>query len=378
MISKRVQSITPSATLAMSAQAKEMIDSGIDVLNFSAGEPDFPVSQHILEAAKKSLDAGESSYSPAGGLPELRSAIAAGHGVDTDQVVVTNGGKEALYLLFQTLLDEGDEVILPSPFWVSYDEQITLALGVPVVVPTNESFHIDVATVEAAITERTRAIVLNSPANPTGAIQPQAVVDALTELAREHNVILVLDEVYQTFVYDGIEVGHPLVGSNVLVIDSVSKSHGMTGWRVGWAVGPQELITGMITLKSHLSSNTSNAMQRGALAAITGPQEDVARMQEAFTKRRQMVVEGISKIDGLSLPAPEGAFYAFIDCSTAMERMQIATATELCSRLLEEAHVALVPGEAFGEKYTTYVRFSFASSEEEIKKGLKRLNTFFI
>lgn len=377
MISKRVQSITPSATLAVSAQAKEMIDRGIDVLNFSAGEPDFPVSQHILEAAKESLDAGESSYSPAAGLPELRSAIAAGHGVDTDQVVVTNGGKEALYLLFQTLLDEGDEVILPSPFWVSYDEQITLALGVPVVVPTNESFHIDVAAVEAVITERTRAIVLNSPSNPTGAVQPQDVVDALTELARKHNILLLLDEVYQTFVYDGIEVGHPLVGSNVLVIDSVSKSHGMTGWRVGWAVGPQELITGMITLKSHLSSNTANAMQRGALAAITGPQEDVARMQEAFTKRRQMVVDGIGKIDGLSLAAPEGAFYAFIDCRTAMERMEIATATELCSRLLDKAYIALVPGEAFGEKYTTYVRFSFASSEDEIKKGLDRLTTFF-
>lgn len=374
MISQRIQSIQASPTLAIAQQAKEMIAQGIDVLDFSVGEPDYAVPDYARAAAVASIEADESNYSAAAGLFELRERIARAHSTDTDQVVITNGGKEALYLLMQALLDDGDEVIIPAPYWVSYPQQVQLAGGTPVFLDTNVQFHITVDSIRDAITDRTKALVFNSPSNPTGAVQPQEVIDACHQLAQEHNILLILDEVYQTLVFDDATPQHPLVSKHVVVIDSVSKSHAMTGWRVGWAVGPQQLIDGMVKLKSHLSSNTANPMQRAALAAFENyNQEEVQKHRAVFQKRRVMVVEAIARIDGLELAKPEGAFYAFINCAALMKKKGITTSVELCSRLLEEQQIAFVPGSAFGASYDTFVRMSFAVDEATLKEGLKRL-----
>lgn len=375
-LSKRVAKITPSATLRIAETAKELRRNGIDILDFSVGEPDFPVQTEIQDAAIASIKNNESTYSPTAGLFDLRDTIARQHGVDTDQVIVTNGGKEAFYLLFQTLLNPDDEVIMPSPYWVSYAEEISLAGGKTIEVHTDSKFHIDLKKIDAAITEKTKIIVLNSPANPTGAVQPQSIIDGLVARAKEKNILLVLDEVYQSFLYDDLSVAHPLASSNVLIIDSVSKSHCMTGWRVGWAVGEKKVIDGMITLKSHLSSNTPNAMQRGALAALTGEKTSVQKMKAVFQKRRDMLCDGINEIDGFSVQKPEGAFYAFIDCTKIMEEKNIETAEELSLQLLHTAHIAVVPGSAFGSQYNNFIRLSFAAEESALTECIARLQAF--
>lgn len=385
MLSKHIQIIQPSATLAISAKAKALIAEGKDVLNFSAGEPDFAPAGHILEAAQQAVAVNDSYYSPTAGLSELRAAIAETtsekhqQAFSADDVVVTNGGKEALFLLFQAILNEGDEVIVPTPFWVSYADQIRYAGGKPVFVNSDEAFHVWPEDIDEALSKKTKAIIVNSPSNPTGALMPEKTLAYIAKVAKEKDLVIVSDDVYEEFAYEQarphilqFEDMKPLT----VLINSVSKTYCMTGWRVGFAIGHHAIIEGMVKLKSHLSSNVNNIAQRAALAALAGPQDAVAQMRAEFQERRDLLWEGVNAIEGLSLAKPEGAFYGFINFASVMKARKIKNSFKLCEQLLVEQLVALVPGEAFGEHYSTYARFSFASSKSDIKKALVRLEQF--
>lgn len=386
MVSEKISRIALSATLAIDAKAKAVKAAGIDVMSFSAGEPDWLPPEHIKEAAIADVRDNDFHYSPISGMPALKNAIMekldrenAVH-VTADNIIITNGGKEALFLIFQALLNPGDEVIVPTPYWVSYAEQIRYAGGVPALLPSDAQFHFRAENVEAAITSRTRVITLNSPSNPTGALIPEEEMKKLAALARKHNLMVISDEVYEHFCYDGRSqrsiASIDDMTNRTLIVNSGSKTYAMTGWRVGFAAGPTEVINAMTNLKSHLSSNTANVAQAAYCAALTGPQDFVHRMREEFDKRRLVVWKGINTINGCRLEKPEGAFYAFIDFDGVMEHKGIANSFDFCERLLTEQHVAIVPGEAFGEAYLTYARFSFASSMSDIHEGLRRLETF--
>ncbi len=386
MVSERVSKIQPSATLSISAKAKSMQANGVDVLNFSAGEPDFEVRQHIREAARTAIDENFSYYTPSGGIDELKEAVisklARENNIESTpkNVIITNGGKEALFMLFQTLLNEGDEVVVPTPYWVSYYEQISYAGGRAVFLSTDEAFHFTLADLAATITDKTKAILLNSPSNPAGAVVPQELIKQIAELVQDRDLWVITDEVYEHFLYDGHEqlsiASLPGMAERTVVINAISKTYCMTGWRVGYAVGPEGLISGMTKLKSHLSSNTSSIAQKAAVAALAGPQDFVAQMRQAFNTRRLALWEGFNAIDGCSLKKPEGAFYGFLNFAGVMERRGLKNSFELCEALLEQQQVALVPGEAFGTDYTTYARFSFATATEYIQRGLERLVKF--
>jgi aspartate aminotransferase len=389
-ISARVGGISESATLAVDSKAKALKAAGRPVIGFGAGEPDFPTPQPIVEAAAAACaDPRNHRYSPAAGLPELREAIAAKtardsrYEVEPSQVLVTNGGKHAVYESFAALVDPGDEVILPAPYWTTYPEAITLAGGVPVVVPTGEStgYLASIEQLEAARTPRTKVLVFNSPSNPTGAVYPPERIEAIGRWAAEHGIWVITDEIYEHLIYgDAQHVSMPTVVPEIadtcVVLNGVAKTYAMTGWRVGWMIGPADIIKAATNLQSHLSSNVANVSQRAALEAVSGPLDAVAEMRSAFDRRRRTIVELLSAIPGVNCPEPEGAFYAYPSVQGLLGKeirgVRPSTSVELAELVLEQAEVAVVPGEAFGTP--GYFRLSYALGDEDLAEGIRRMD----
>ena len=388
-ISRRVGAISESATLAVDAKAKALQAAGEDVIGFGAGEPDFPTPAHIVDAAAAACaDPRNHKYTPAAGLPELRSAIAAktardsGYEVEPSQVVVTVGGKHAVYNAFQTLVDPGDEVILPAPYWTTYPEAIALADGVPVEVfaPESAGFRVTVEQLEAARTPRTKIVLFVSPSNPTGAVYPRDEVEAIGRWAVEHGIWVLTDEIYEHLTYDGHEFSSmpvvvPELAEQCVVLNGVAKTYAMTGWRVGWMVGPPDFTAAAINLQSHQTSNVANVSQRAALAAVSGSLDAVAEMRAAFDRRGRLMHELLSAIPGVTCLEPQGAFYCFPSFEGVLGRSigghTPTTTLELCEIVLEEARVAIVPGEAFGAP--GYARLSFALADEALVEGVERI-----
>ncbi len=392
-ISTRIGSISESATLKVDARAKKLKSEGRPVVSFAAGEPDFPTPEHIVEAAVVAArDPKNHKYTPAAGLPELREAIAAktlrdsALEVDPSQVIVTNGGKQAVYESFATLLDPGDEVLLPSPYWTTYPEVIKLAGGVPVEVfaGSDQGYLVTVEQLEAARTTRTKVLLFVSPSNPTGAVYSPEQTAAIGAWAEEHGLWVISDEIYQNLTYDGqraasIVEAVPALADRTILVNGVAKTYAMTGWRVGWMIGPKDAIAGAGNLQSHLSSNVSNVSQRAAIAALTGPQDAVATMREAFDRRRRLIQSGLDAIEGILCPLPTGAFYVYADVTGLLGRewagSTITTSLQLADMILEKAEVAAVPGEAFGP--SGYLRFSYALGDADIAEGVDRLQKLF-
>ena len=388
-VSARVGAISESATLAVDAKAKALKAAGRPVIGFGAGEPDFPTPPEVVEAAVVAArEPAMHRYTPAAGLPALREAIAAktardsGLVVTASQVLVTNGGKQAVYQAFATLLDPGDEVILPAPYWTTYPEAVRLAGGVPVEVfaGPEQGYLATVEQLEAARTPRTKALLFCSPSNPTGAVYPREQVQAIGRWAVEHGVWVVADEIYEHLTYDGVTaesmpVVVPELADTCVVVNGVAKTFAMTGWRVGWMVGPTDVITAATNLQSHLSSNVANVSQRAALAAVSGPLDAAHAMREAFDRRRRTMVAMLSEIDGVRCPVPQGAFYAYPDVRGVLGRevggATPTTSAELAAIILEQAEVAVVPGEAFGP--SGYLRLSYALGDDDLVEGVGRI-----
>ena len=393
-LSDRINNVAPSATLAVDSKAKAMKAAGVDVIGFGAGEPNFPTPDYVVEAAAEACrDPRNHRYTPTPGLPELREAIArkmlrdSGYEVTPEQVVVTNGGKQAVYEAFQILLNDGDEVIIPTPYWTSYPEAVKLAGGVPVEVfaGADRSFEPDIDAIEAARTERTRAIIVTSPSNPTGAVWSRETIEAIGRWAVEHHVWVVSDEIYEHLNYDGARTAYigqvvPEVRDQLLVLNGVAKTYAMTGWRVGWLVAPEPVAKAAAKLQGHMTSNVANVPQRAAIAAVGGDLDAVYAMREAFDVRRKAIVAALNAIDGVHCPTPTGAFYAFADVSGLLNRPlgvngSVATSSaELAAMLLDEAHVAAVPGEAFGAP--GYLRFSYALADNQLAEGMRRFQAW--
>lgn len=393
-LSDRINNVAPSATLAVDSKAKAMKAAGVDVIGFGAGEPNFPTPDYVVEAAAEACrDPRNHRYTPTPGLPELREAIArkmlrdSGYEVTPEQVVVTNGGKQAVYEAFQILLNDGDEVIIPTPYWTSYPEAVKLAGGVPVEVfaGADRSFELDIDAIEAARTERTRAIIVTSPSNPTGAVWSRETIEAIGRWAMEHHVWVVSDEIYEHLNYDGARTAYigqvvPEVRDQLLVLNGVAKTYAMTGWRVGWLVAPEPVAKAAAKLQGHMTSNVANVSQRAAIAAVGGDLDAVYAMREAFDVRRKAIVAALNAIDGVHCPTPTGAFYAFADVSGLLNRPlgvngSVATSSaELAAMLLDEAHVAAVPGEAFGAP--GYLRFSYALADDQLAEGMRRFQAW--
>ncbi|MEN8239445.1 MAG: pyridoxal phosphate-dependent aminotransferase [Actinomycetota bacterium] len=388
-ISQRAIDVRPSATLAITAKAKALRAAGKPVIGFGAGEPDFATPQPIIDAAiAAASDPASHQYTPAAGLPELRDAIAAktlrdsGYEVDPSQIVVTNGGKHAVYQTCQVLLDPGDEVLLPAPYWVTYPSAIALAGGTMVAIPTDEStnFTVSIEDLEAAYTERTKMLVFVSPSNPTGAVYAADQVRAIGEWAAEKGIWVMTDEIYEHLVYGdarftSMPVVVPEIADRCVVVNGVAKTYAMTGWRVGWMIGPPSVTGGATRIQSHLSSNVNNIAQRAALAAVSGTLDSVVTMREAFDRRRKTMHRLLVSIDGVTCVEPEGAFYAFPNLQGLLHRdiggAVASTTMELADLLLEQANVAIVPGEAFGAP--GYARLSFALSDDDLIEGLTRV-----
>ncbi|MSZ19508.1 MAG: aminotransferase class I/II-fold pyridoxal phosphate-dependent enzyme [Actinobacteria bacterium] len=392
-ISKRISAIAESATLKVDAKAKALQSEGKPVISYAAGEPDFPTPAHIVEAAVLAArDPKNHRYTPAVGLPELREAIVqktkadSGTEISASQVVVTNGGKQAVYQAFAVLLDPGDEVILPSPYWTTYPEAIALAGGkaVEVFAGSDQGYIVTVEQLEAAKTDKTKALLFCSPSNPTGAVYSKEQVKAIGEWALKNDVWIVTDEIYQNLVYDGrkaysITEVVPEMLDRTIMVNGVAKSYAMTGWRLGWMAGPLDAMKAAANLQSHLSSNVNNIAQRAALAALTGPQDEVKAMLAAFDRRRHLAVSELGKISNWLAPMPEGAFYVYSDVTGLLGKQwggtTINTSLELCDYILDAAEVALVPGEAFGP--SGYVRMSYALGDDQISEGIHRLQQLF-
>ncbi len=392
-VSARLAGLAPSATLAVDARAKALKAAGEDVIGFGAGEPDFPTPEPIVEAAAAACrDPRNHRYTPAAGLPELREAVAAktardsGLAVEPSQVLVTNGGKHAIYNAFQALLDPGDEVLVPAPYWTTYPESATLAGGVPVAVPTDErtGFHLTVDALEAARTPATKVLVFVSPSNPTGAVLDRHEVEAIGRWAAAHGIWVLADEIYEHLVYGGRRA-HPLpatvpdIGDRWVVVNGVAKTYAMTGWRVGWMIGPSDLISAAANLQSQATSNVANVSQRAAIAALTGDLSAVASMRDAFDRRRRTIHQMLNDIEGVVCPEPEGAFYAFPSVRQLLGRRlageQVDTSADIAELAIEEAKVAVVPGEAFGAP--GYLRLSYALGDDDLAEGVRRLARLF-
>ena len=392
-ISRRIAAIAESATLKVDAKAKALQAEGRPVISFAAGEPDFPTPANIVEAAAVAVrDPRNHKYTPAAGLPDLREAIAAktlrdsGLEVSPSQVIVTNGGKQAVYQSFATVINEGDEVLLPSPYWTTYPEAVKLAGGVPVEVfaGADQDYLVTVEQLEAARTPKTTVLLFVSPSNPTGAVYAPEQVKAIGEWALEHGLWVITDEIYQNLVYDGIRAvsiveAVPALADQTVLVNGVAKSYSMTGWRLGWMVGPANVIKAASNLQSHLSSNVSNVSQRAAIEALTGPQDEVEAMRQAFERRRNLIVAELSKIDGVVCPTPQGAFYVYPDVRGLLGRtwggVTPATSLELADLILEQGEVAVVPGEAFGP--SGYLRLSYALGDGPLLEGVQRLQKLF-
>ncbi len=392
-ISKRIGAIAESATLKVDAKAKALQAEGKAVISYAAGEPDFPTPNHIVEAAViAARDPKNHRYTPAVGLPELREAIAVKTKVDSgteitaSQVVVTNGGKQSVYQAFAVLLDPGDEVLLPSPYWTTYPEAIALAGGktVKVFAGSDQNYLVTVEQLEAARTPNTKAMLLCSPSNPTGSVYSKEQIKAIGEWALANEIWVVSDEIYQNVIYDGkraysVTEVVPAMKDLTIMVNGVAKSYAMTGWRLGWMAGPLDAMKAAANLQSHLSSNVNNIAQRAAIAALTGPQDEIKAMVNAFDRRRHLAVAELGKISNWLAPMPEGAFYVYSDVRGLLGKSWggkvINTSLELCDYILDTAEVALVPGEAFGP--SGYVRMSYALGDAQVTEGIQRLQKLF-
>ncbi|MCX6403220.1 MAG: pyridoxal phosphate-dependent aminotransferase [Actinobacteria bacterium] len=388
-ISKRISAIAESATLAVDAKAKALKAAGRPVVGFGAGEPDFPTPDYIVNAA---IDAAKvpanHRYTPAAGLPELKDAIAAktkrdsGFEVDPSQVLVTNGGKQAVYQAFATIIDQGDEVILPSPYWTTYPEAIALAGGksVEVFADETQNYLVSVEQLEAARTPKTKALLFCSPSNPTGSVYSEAQVTAIGQWAVKHGIWVIADEIYEHLLYDGAKavsmpVAVPELADTCIILNGVAKTYAMTGWRVGWMIGPKDVIKAATNLQSHLSSNVNNIAQRAAIAALSGDLLAVDAMKVAFDRRRKLMVKMLNEIPGVVCPTPEGAFYVYPSVKGLLGKeirgKVCNTTAELAALILEEVEVAVVPGEAFGP--SGYIRLSYALGDEDLVEGVSRM-----
>ncbi|WP_066383278.1 MULTISPECIES: pyridoxal phosphate-dependent aminotransferase [unclassified Anabaena] len=381
-LAARVSQVTPSLTLAIAAKAKAMKAEGIDVCSFSAGEPDFDTPAHIKAAAAKALESGKTKYGPAAGEPKLREAIArklqSDNGLDykAENVIVTNGGKHSLYNLMVALIDPGDEVIIPAPYWLSYPEMVTLVGGKPIIIQTDAStgYKITPEQLRTAITPKTKLFVLNSPSNPTGMVYTPEEIKALAQVIVDADIYVVSDEIYEKILYDGAQ--HISIGSlgkeifeRTLISNGFAKAYSMTGWRLGYLAGPVEMIKAASTIQGHSTSNVCTFAQYGAIAALESPQDCVEEMRQAFAQRRQVMLDRLNAIPGLSCPKPDGAFYLFPDISkTGLKSL------EFCNALIEEHQVAVIPGIAFGADHN--IRLSYATDLATIEKGMDRLEKF--
>ena len=387
-LAQRMTSLQPSATLAMAARAGAMKASGIDVIDLSVGEPDFPTPEHICQAGKAAISAGKTKYTPAAGIPALREAIAndytrrSGLAVTPAQVIVSNGAKHSLHNVFTSVLNLGDEVIVPTPYWVSYAELIKLTGAIPVLVETSieEDFKLQPNALKSAITPRTRMLLLCSPSNPTGVVYSREELVGIADIAIEADLSVVSDEIYDQLVFDGREsisfpTLRPGLESRSIVVAGVSKTYSMTGWRIGWTIGPPGLSKVMGSLQSQETSNPCSISQYAAIEALTGPQDCVTLMRNAFQLRRDLVVERLSQIPDVKIPDIGGAFYAFLDIHASLGRPHgPPDSVTWCEQLLEKEHVATVAGSAFGAE--GHVRMSFAASEEKLTMGLDRIASF--
>ncbi len=391
--SSRIQQVKPSPTLALSAHAAALQAQGIDVVGFGSGEPDFDTPEPIKEAAKRAIDLGKTKYTPAGGIRELKEAVVAKFSKDNgleysvSEVTINCGGKHSFYNLMQVLLDEGDEVIIPAPYWVSYPPIVLLAGGKPVIVdcPEKDGFRMTPQNLSRALTERTRAVVVNSPSNPTGAAYSQSDLAALADALGDREIIVISDDIYESILYDGAVFSNMANVSEEMkrktfVLNGVSKAYSMTGWRIGYMAGNAGVIKNVETLQSQSTSNPTSIAQWAALEALTGDQGVISPMVEAFTRRRKLIVDGLNAVPGVSCPLPDGAFYAFPRVSDVYTlnkwadvaaRYEGGASSRLCSYLIDEARVAVVPGIEFGND--NHIRLSFATSDANIIKGVERI-----
>ncbi len=388
-VSRRIAAIAESATLAVDAKAKALKAAGRPVIGFGAGEPDFPTPDYIVAAAIEAASKpANHRYTPTPGLPELRDAIVAktlrdsGYVITADQVLVTNGGKQAVYQSFASIIDPGDEVLLPAPYWTTYPEAIKLAGGVTVEVFADETanYLVSVDQLEAARTEKTKALLFCSPSNPTGSVYSPEQVKAIGEWAFEKGIWVITDEIYEHLLYDGaaapsLPVVVPEMADRTIILNGVAKTYAMTGWRVGWMIGPKDVIKAATNLQSHLTSNVSNVSQRAAIAALTGDLAAVHKMGEAFNRRRSLITAMLNEIPGVICPTPTGAFYVYPSVKGLLGKeirgKRPQTSAELATLILEEVEVAAVPGEAFGP--SGYLRFSYALSDDDIVEGITRV-----
>lgn len=388
MISERLQIITPSATLKLNARVQELVAEGRDVVKFGVGEPDYPTPDHIKDKAIEAIHANKTTYTPTTGIPELREAVCRkflednGLEYEPSQIIVSVGAKQCIYNALMALVNDGDEVLVPAPFWVSYPEQVKLAGGLPVIVETTEetAFKLTPEILKDAITSRTKAIILNSPSNPTGSVYTREELAALGSILRENEIWGILDEIYESLVYDGVEhvslaTASPEMKDYSIVINGVSKAYAMTGWRVGYAGGPSEVISAMSKVQGHATSNTASMSQWAALAALEGPKDLINEMIEEYNRRRLYMVERLNNIPGFECDPPDGAFYVFPNVNELIGRQlggrKLTGADMLAEILLEEAYVAVVPGSGFGAPEN--LRFSYSTSMESIEEGLDRL-----
>jgi aspartate aminotransferase len=388
MLSDRAKKIKPSPTLAIDSKAKAMKAAGEDVISFGVGEPDFDTPDNIKEAAIKAMKDGFTKYTAVGGIDPLKDAVIDklkndnGLSYKREEIIVSTGAKHSLYNVAQVLYGPGDEVIIPSPYWVSYPDQVLLNDATPVFVETfeSDSFRVRPEALEERITRKTKALILNSPSNPTGMIYDRGTLEKIAELALKHNFFIVSDEIYEKLIYDGAE--HVSVASldnevkaKTVLINGLSKSHAMTGWRIGYAAGQEEIVRAMTNIQSQSTSNPTSITQKAAIEALRGPQDFVGRMREEFDKRRKYLVEELNRIAGMLCLMPAGAFYAFPNTSRLYGKKaggrQVSSSADLALYLLEEAKIALVPGSAFGDD--NYLRLSYATSLDDIKRGVERI-----
>jgi aspartate aminotransferase len=397
-VSRRVGAIAESATLKVDAKAKALKAEGRPVIGFGAGEPDFPTPEYVVDAAVAACrDPKNHRYTPAGGLPELKKAIAektlrdSGYAVEPGQVVVTNGGKQAIYQAFAAMLDPGDEVIVPAPYWTTYPEAIALAGGtaVPVLADETQGYKVTPEQLETARTDKTKVLLFVSPSNPTGAVYTAAEIAAIGQWVEDHDLWVLTDEIYEHLVYDAPNGEHsdtgsmpvicPFLADNCVVVNGVAKTYAMTGWRVGWMIGPADLVKAATNLQSHATSNVSNVAQRAALAAVSGDLSAVEEMKAAFDRRRKTIVSMLNEIEGVVCPMPEGAFYAYPQVKGLLGReydgTRIDSSAELAEYILDKAEVAIVPGEAFGTP--GYLRLSYALGDDDLIEGITRLQKLF-
>ena len=386
-LAKRAGLVSPSLTLAITAKVKEMRQRGVDVIGFGAGEPDFDTPSHIKEEAKRAMDDGFTKYTPSSGIKELKEAMSKKFREDNrlnyslSQIIVSCGAKQCLYNAIQVICEEGDEVILPSPYWVSYPEQIKLSGAVPRILKTRgeDGFKINPQTLSNHITPKTKLLILNSPNNPTGAVYSKDELKAIAEIAIKNNIYIISDEIYEKTIYEAKHTSIASLNSKIkdltIVINGVSKTYSMTGWRIVYAAGKEEIIKAMSNLQSHSTSNPTSFAQKGALAAISGPQDSVIKMRTEFKKRRDYMLKKLNQIPGISCTEPRGAFYLFPNISEILGRSfngkKIRNSLDLTDFLLREARVAVVPGVAFGAD--NYIRLSYATSMDNIIKGIERL-----